>query len=146
MCQLLFRLFIYMVPMLSFCFMGCILFEDPSFEITCDSDDDLSVEQNGLDGAICVDGRPACSDGHELCPYFAVFEGRDVIVAGCLKKCIDCSPGKAVCYHRNPSPQEPTYFCVDKISDCFGNWIYQYLPGALDGCPSGAKDCMAGSD
>ncbi len=146
MCRRLLRSLMYMIPVLSFSFIGCIFFEDPSFQITCDSDEDLSIEQNGLDGAICVDGLPACPDGRDLCPYFEVFEGRDVIVHGCLKKCIDCPAGKGLCYHRNTAPQEPTYFCVDKISDCFGNWTYRDLPGALDGCPTGAKDCMAGSD
>lgn len=96
------------------------------------------------EGAICVDGKVVCPDGRRPCAYFAVIDGKNTPVHGCLRECIECPVGSGICYYKHPDTGEMSWVCTKNEKDCFNTWAYVDLFHTQTDCPTASKDCVAG--
>lgn len=125
---------------------GCNIFEEPGPPSSCD---DGVMDEEGkayLEGAICVGDEAVCPDGRALCPYFGEIDGWEQVIYGCLGECIKCPSGTGICYNRDNETEKLKYFCVNHMSECFGDFIYDTRYTTWEDCPTAAKECMKGKD
>lgn len=125
---------------------GCFMFEEPGPLSPCD--DGVMDEEAAkyLEGVICVGDEVICPDGRTPCPYFGEVDGIEQVIAGCVRECIECPPGTGTCFNRDDETKKLRYFCVNQMSECIGDWLYETTYHTWDDCPTAAKECMKGKD
>lgn len=125
---------------------GCNIFEEPRLPSSCDDGVMDEGAKELLEGAICVGDEAICPDNRIPCPYIGEVDGREQVIYGCLRECIECPPGTGICFNRDDETEKLRYFCANQMSECVGDWIYDTTYHTWDDCPTAAKECMKGKD
>lgn len=117
-------------------FAGC---QGP-FYGECEDDEDLRLQYNYHEGAICVDGHPECPGGGPFCPRIKSFGDEDELIQSCTGPCIECPNEQTMCAIQDLKTKKYSFFCVESQKDCWSNDGDQIVDWK-QGCPTQAPEC-----